>query len=310
MSDLFKKTEQAVRRSREIWFNRVMRLFDRAGVEEGVWGELEELLLSADVGVKTTTRLTEGVKRRVKEERLTQGDQVRAALKGEMLDLLRADASYPAPRNRGFSGDTTGLQVILVVGVNGSGKTTTIAKLAHWYKGEGKRVILAAADTFRAAAIEQIKEWGKRAGAEVIAHQPGGDPGAVAFDALQAAVSRQAHAVIIDTAGRLHTNSNLMEELKKIKRVITKFDASAPHEVLLILDATTGQNGLAQASYFTEAVGTTGIFLSKLDGTAKGGIVLSIYDELKIPIHFIGTGEGLDDLAPFAPEDFVEALCS
>ncbi len=200
--------------------------------------------------------------------------------------------------------------MILVVGVNGSGKTTSIAKLARGYQKGGGQVILAAADTFRAAAIEQLRLLGERAGAYTVAQQPGGDPGAVVFDAIQAAYSRQAQAVIIDTAGRLHTKFDLMEELKKIKRVAAKLDASAPHDVLLVLDATTGQNGLAQASKFTEAVGISGIFLAKLDGTARGGIVLAICDELKIPIQFIGTGEGLDDLAPFAPEAFVEALCS
>jgi fused signal recognition particle receptor len=200
--------------------------------------------------------------------------------------------------------------VILVVGVNGSGKTTSIAKLAYGYQKEGKRVILAAADTFRAAAIEQLRLLGEQVGAYTIAHQPGGDPGAVVFDALQAANSRQAQVLIIDTAGRLHTKFNLMEELKKIKRVTAKLDATAPHEVLLVLDATTGQNGLAQAREFTKAVGISGIFLAKLDGTAKGGIVLAICDELKVPIQFIGTGEGRDDMAKFDAETFVEALCS
>jgi fused signal recognition particle receptor len=197
-----------------------------------------------------------------------------------------------------------------VVGVNGGGKTTSIAKLAHSLKNEGRSVILVAADTFRAAAIDQLKHWGQRLGVDVIAHQPGADPGAVVFDALQAARSRQVEEVIIDTAGRLHTKFNLMEELKKIKRVTAKSDPTAPHEVVLVLDATTGQNGLTQAKYFAEAVGVTGIFLAKLDGTAKGGIVLAICDELQIPIKYIGVGEQLEDMATFNAESFVEALCS
>ena len=192
--------------------------------------------------------------------------------------------------------------------VNGTGKTTSIAKLAQIYKQGGQNVLLAAADTFRAAAIDQLRVWGQRVGVEVIAHQPGADPGAVVFDALEAARHRGMDTVIIDTAGRLHTKFNLMEELKKIGRVASKVDSSAPHEVLLVLDATTGQNGLAQARHFTEDVGVTGIILAKLDGTARGGIVLAICDELKVPITFIGTGEGLDDLAPFDAQTFVEAL--
>jgi fused signal recognition particle receptor len=200
--------------------------------------------------------------------------------------------------------------VVLVVGVNGSGKTTSIAKLAHRLRGEGKRVILAAADTFRAAAIAQRREWGERAGAGVISQGPGADPGAVAYDAIQAALSRGADVVLVDTAGRLHTKHNLMEELKKIGRVASRIVPGAPHEVLLVMDATTGQNGLAQARHFTQAVGVSGVFLAKLDGTAKGGIVLAIARELGLPILYIGTGEGLDDMAPFDPEAFVEALCS
>jgi fused signal recognition particle receptor len=197
-----------------------------------------------------------------------------------------------------------------VVGVNGSGKTTSIAKLAYRLKKEGKSVLLAAADTFRAAAIDQIKKQGERVGVDVVAHQPGADPGAVVYDAYQAAKSRHVDNLIIDTAGRLHTKFNLMEELKKVKRVATKLDPFAPHEVLLVLDATTGQNGLSQARHFTEAVGVTGILLAKLDGTAKGGIVLAICDELKVPIQLVGIGEGLEDLVDFDPVAFAGALCS
>ena len=219
-----------------------------------------------------------------------------------MVNLLKVDGGA------GSISKSASTQIILVVGVNGSGKTTSIAKLAHSFKNEGKRVILAAADTFRAAAIDQIKLWGERVGVEVVAHQPGGDPGAVVYDALQAAQNRQAQVVIIDTAGRLHTKFNLMEELKKIKRVAGKYNM--PQEVLLVIDATTGQNGLAQARHFTEVVEVNGIFLAKLDGTAKGGIVLAICDELKIPITYIGTGEQLDDIAAFDASTFVEAIFS
>jgi fused signal recognition particle receptor len=302
MRDLANKTEQGVKRSRESWFGKMARLLDRTVVEDEVWDELEELLIAADVGVATTQKLMEKVKRRVRVEKLSEGTLVRATLKEEMVNLLKVDGGA------GGIPKSAGTQIVLVVGVNGSGKTTTIAKLAHGFKNEGKRVILAAADTFRAAAIDQLKLWGERVGVEVVAHQPGGDPGAVVYDALQAARNRQAEVVIIDTAGRLHTKFNLMEELKKIKRVAGKYDM--PQEVLLVIDATTGQNGLAQARHFTEAVEVNGIFLAKLDGTAKGGIVLAICDELKIPITYIGTGEQLDDIADFDADTFVEAIFS
>jgi fused signal recognition particle receptor len=302
MSDSLSKTQEGVKRSRESWFGKMARLFDRASVEGEVWDELEELLIAADVGVATTQKLIEKVKQRVRTEKLREGTLVRAALKEEMVSLLKVDAGA----NSILGSD--GMQIILVVGVNGSGKTTSIAKLAHCFKNEGKRVILAAADTFRAAAIDQLKLWGERVGVEVVAHKPGGDPGAVVYDALQAAQNRRAQVVIIDTAGRLHTKFNLMEELKKIKRVAGKYNM--PQEVLLVVDATTGQNGLAQARHFTEAVMVNEIFLAKLDGTAKGGIVLAICDELKIPVTYIGTGEQLDDIAAFDANTFVEAIFS
>ena len=280
-----------------------MRLFDRTAVDEAVWIELEELLISADVGVNTTEKLIKKIKQQVAEEKISQGSLVRSILKAEMVNILNVAPQIVHP-------DPVLPRVMLVVGVNGGGKTTSIAKLAYSLKKEGKRVILVAADTFRAAAIDQLRYLGKMAGVDVVAHQPSGDPGAVVFDALQAARSRQVQEVIIDTAGRLHTKYNLMEELKKIKRVAAKGDAAAPHEVILVLDATTGQNGLAQARYFTEAVGVTGIFLAKLDGTAKGGIALAICNELRIPTQFIGVGEKLEDMTPFEAETFVEALCS
>jgi fused signal recognition particle receptor len=309
MFDFVKRTESAVKRSKETWFSKIANIFNRGSFGDEVWEELEELLVSADVGVETTGKLLSKVKQRVKTDKLSVVSQIREALKEEMISLLSIPSSRPSPscysECRGES-----LQVILVVGVNGSGKTTSIAKLAYGLTSQGKRVILAAADTFRAAAIEQLKHWGEKVGAEVIAHQSGGDPGAVAYDAVQAGYSRHAQAVIIDTAGRLHTKSNLMEELKKIKRVVAKHDTSAPHQVLLVMDATTGQNGLAQAKYFTEAVDVTDIFLAKLDGTARGGIVFAICDQLNVPISYIGTGEKLQDMARFDAEVFVNAIFS
>jgi len=300
--------EKGIKRSREGWFSRVVHLFERATVDQALWDELEELLISADVGVSTTTRLIEQVRERAERERLKDGTQIYSLLKQEMVAMLEVDTTGEAASSTDLV--SPGPRVILVVGVNGAGKTLSIAKLANSFKQQGKRVIIAAADTFRAAAIDQLKILGQRAGAEVICHQPGADPGAVVFDSLEAARARQADVVIIDTAGRLHTKFNLMEELQKIRRVVSRKDPSAPHEVLLVLDATTGQNGLTQARYFTRAVSVTGVFLAKLDGTAKGGIVLAICDELKIPILFIGTGETLEDLAPFDAQTFVEVLSS
>jgi fused signal recognition particle receptor len=306
MPDFTNRTESAVKRSKESWFGKIANIFSRAALGNEVWDELEDLLVSADVGVETTNKLLNKVKERVKADKLTDVSGAKDALKDEMVNLLtvRQPANFSARQN------PESPLVVLVVGVNGSGKTTSIAKLAYSLTSQGKRVILAAADTFRAAAIEQLKHWGERVGAEVIAHQPGGDPGAVAYDAVQAGYSRHAQAVVIDTAGRLHTKSSLMEELKKIKRVVAKHDASAPHQVLLVMDATTGQNGLAQAKHFTEAVGVTDIFLAKLDGTARGGIVFAICDQLGIPISYIGTGEKLQDVTPFDAKVFVNAIFS
>jgi len=298
MSDIFKLTEQGVKKSRDSWFGRIAGLFSRSKIEDSTWEELEEILVSADVGVETTGKLLSRVKKRIKDEKLSDGMQVREALKDEMVRLLSV--------NSGGAADTGGPRLILMVGVNGSGKTTSIAKLATEYKNSGRKVILGAADTFRAAAIDQLKTWGERISVDVIAHQPGADPGAVVFDTLQAAQSRQADVVIIDTAGRLQSKHNLMDELKKIRKVAGKYEAA--QEVLLVLDATTGQNGLSQARSFMLATEVTGIFLSKLDGTARGGIVLAICDELQIQIKYIGIGERRDDIAPFDPQAFVNAI--
>jgi len=301
MFGLFKKTEKGVKRTREAWWGKVVHLFDRPILSDELWDELEELLISADVGVSTTGKLIERLKQRVKREKIKETSVVRTALKEEMVSMLMVGGGELLPPTDGKIG------VVLVVGVNGVGKTTSIAKLAYSVKEQGKRVLLVAGDTFRAAAIDQLKVWGERIKVPVIAHQPGGDPAAVVFDALESA-KKNADIVMVDTAGRLHTKFNLMEELKKIRRVVDK--ANMEPQVLLVLDATTGQNGLTQAKYFTEAVKVTGILLAKLDSTAKGGIVLAICDELKIPILYIGTGQELEDLTPFDPGEFVEALFS
>ena len=293
---------RGLKRSKDTWFGQVTHLFDRDRIDDGVWDDLEELLVGADVGMATTGKLLERIKSRVEAEKISDGASVKALLKAEMFSLLTLPETAPAPAVKPY--------VTIVVGVNGSGKTTSIAKIAKQHLAGGEKVLLAAADTFRAAAIDQLKELGKRIGVEVISHQPGGDPGAVAYDALVAAQSRGVDTLIIDTAGRLHTKFNLMEELKKVCRVIAKQDASAPHEVMLVLDATTGQNGLLQAHHFAEAVGVTGIFLTKLDTTAKGGIVLAISDQLGIPIRYIGVGDELDAVAPFDAAAFIDELTS
>ena len=271
-------------------------------LDQDLWDDLEELLISADLGVSTAGRLLVRLRERVREERIGGPEQVINALKQEMVNILDVDGAH-------VSSDTAAPpHVLLMVGVNGVGKTTSIAKLANLYKNEGKTVLLGAADTFRAAAIEQLQAWGLRLGVDVIAHRPGADPAAVAFDAVQAARSRDADVVIIDTAGRLHTKLNLMEELKKIQRVISSRGGIDSQRVILTMDATTGQNGLLQARSFTETVHCDGVFLAKLDGTAKGGIVMAITEELNLPILYIGTGEQPDDMASFEANEFVEGL--
>ncbi len=299
------KTELGVRRTKEAWFSEIVRLFERRSFGDELWDELEELLILSDVGINTTTKLVDTVRRRVKDEKLLEPAQVRVVLKEEMISLLKV-SSFPF-----YSRMTEEVpHVVLVVGVNGSGKTTSVAKLAWQANTQGKRVLLAAADTFRAAAIEQLKYWGEEMGVDVVAHQQGADPAAVVFDAMQAANKRRAQVVFIDTAGRLHTKLNLMEELKKIKRVIVKSDIANPLQILLVMDATTGQNGLLQAKNFCQAIDIDGVFLTKLDGTAKGGIVFTICDDLHIPVAYIGTGERLQDMASFDAEVFVKSIFS
>jgi fused signal recognition particle receptor len=301
------KTEVALARTRRSWFGRIAGILDRGSIDEDLWLELEEVLLGADVGVHTSEKILAAVRKRVEDDHLRDAHEVRQLLQDELIAILEA-----VPLKGALWGeDVTSPPrpgVILVVGVNGTGKTTSIGKLAHLYVKEGETVVLAAGDTFRAAAIEQLTGWANRIGAQIVAHKEGSDPGAVAFDAIGAAQSRGAAAAIIDTAGRLHTKFNLMEELRKVRRVIERRDPTAPHEVLLVLDATTGQNALIQAKAFAEAVDVTAIALTKLDGTSKGGIVFAISDELGLPVRFVGTGEGEDDLNPFDARAFVEAL--
>jgi len=282
----------------------VKRLFAGHQVDDVLWDDLEQILISADVGVSASSELIDHMRVRADRDKLKNGEQIYSTMKDEMVAIL---SSSNVVNNGNDLQNGGGLSIVLMVGANGVGKTTTIAKLAHIYKQRGKRIILAAGDTFRAAAIDQLKIWADRLGVDVVGHQPGADPGAVVYDAVQAAVSRGHDVLIIDTAGRLHTKSNLMEELKKINRVIDKAGGTV-QQSLLVLDATTGQNGLMQAKHFTDAVGVSGIILTKLDGTAKGGIVLAICKELKIPILYLGTGQELDDLAPFDAKGFVEAL--
>jgi fused signal recognition particle receptor len=283
-------------------FGQINTLFGGSEITDELWEDLEALLIQADVGIETTTDLLEAVKERVWREGITRPLEAQTVLKEEMQSMLEgyAPSTIDNPRL---------LTVVLVVGVNGSGKTTTIAKLAHFYQEQQqKTVILAAADTFRAAAIEQLKIWGERAGATVIAHQANADPGAVVFDAVKSGLARNADMVIIDTAGRLHTKYNLMKELEKLRSIARKQVHAAPHETLLVLDASTGQNAVAQAKHFKEAVDITGVVLTKLDGTAKGGVVFAIGKTLEVPVRFVGVGEGLDDLMPFDAAAFVDGL--
>jgi fused signal recognition particle receptor len=272
-------------------------------IDQQLLDELEEILLKADLGVAGTAEIIAGVKTLSADQKTTEPEMVISMLRQKIKSVLQDSNFSPQPEKL-----STTPWVIMVVGVNGTGKTTSIAKLAKMYQDQGKKVILAACDTFRAAAVDQLQLWSRRVKADMITSQPNQDPASVAFDALKAASSRKIDLVIADTAGRLHTKYNLMEELKKIKRVMGKSLPGAPHEVLLVIDATTGQNAISQAKIFKEAVGVTGIILAKLDGTAKGGIVIAIASELKIPVKYVGLGEKPEDLEAFDPESFVEAL--
>lgn len=269
-------------------------------IDESLMEELEEVMILADLGVDTTRRIIDNVREKVKRNELTDADLLKKEIKEQIRGILKDRTA----ELRG--GDS--LAVYLIIGVNGTGKTTTIGKLSAKLRADGKKVLLAAGDTFRAAAAEQLVLWGERTGADVIRHKSGADPGAVVFDAIAAARAREAEVLLVDTAGRLHTKANLMEELKKINRVIERELPGEPREVLLVLDATTGQNALSQARLFNQAIGVTGIVLTKLDGTAKGGIVVAISSELGIPVKMVGVGEQVDDLQPFDPDEYVDAL--
>lgn len=297
-----KSIAESLRKTRESAFGQIGALLGPSDIDEAFWEELETLLIQADVGVKTTVALIEWLQEQVDERGLHRTEQVRDLLKERMVEILSASESEYLPGRRLLS-------VVLIAGVNGSGKTTSIGKLAHWHKQRGQKVILAAADTFRAAAIDQLKLWSQRAGVDIIAQAPGSDPGAVTYDAIQAAFGRrEASVVIIDTAGRLQTQFNLMAELSKIERVASQNVHEAPHETLLTLDATSGQNALSQAKHFTKSAELSGVILTKLDGAAKGGMALAIAHEHKLPIKWIGTGEKIEDLQPFNAREYVEAL--
>ena len=301
MFNLSSKIKESLTKTRNSVFGQISGLFGGNEIDDELWDDLEALLIQADVGVETTMSLLETVRRRVEREHITKPMEAQVVLKEEMQKLLEGYAPSVVDHTRI-------LTVILVVGVNGSGKTTSIAKLAKYYQSQGKRVVLAAADTFRAAAIDQLKIWGDRAGSTVIAHQPNADPGAVVFDSIKSALARKADIVIIDTAGRLHTKFNLMKEVEKLRGIAQKQVHAAPHETLLVLDASTGQNALSQAKHFKESVAITGVVLTKLDGTAKGGVVFAIGKELGVPVRFIGVGEKIDDLMPFDSKAFVDGL--
>ncbi|SIQ10411.1 signal recognition particle-docking protein FtsY [Halanaerobium kushneri] len=299
------RLKDGLKKTKESFVNQVTNIFTgRTNIDDELFEELEEVLIQADVGVKTTFTLIEKLKENVEEEEITEPEELMDYFQKELQSLLQNDEG-------GFKFDKD-LNIIMVVGVNGAGKTTTIAKIAGRHKEEGKKVMLAAGDTFRAGAIEQLQIWGDRLGVNVIAQQEGSDAAAVAYDAVQSARAKEVDLLIVDTAGRLHTQTNLMEELKKVKRVIDREAAeiNAGVEVLLVLDATTGQNAISQAKLFNDAVEVDGVALTKLDGTAKGGIVIAVKNELDIPIKLIGVGEAAEDLQNFDPEEFIEALFS
>jgi len=301
MENIFSKWRAGLEKTRKTTFGRIATFFGATEITDETWDELEALLIQADLGVETTTEIVENLHEKVREEGLTRADELQQALQDE----LRSQLQSPQPVQ--FSEKPA---VILIVGVNGSGKTTTIAKLGKRYSDQGKRVLLGAADTFRAAAVDQLEVWADRLRLPVISGQFGGDAGAVAFDSVQSAAARGSDIVLIDTAGRLHTRYNLMEELKKVHRVVGKAMPGAPHAVWLVMDATTGQNALQQARAFKDAVKVTGIILAKLDSSARGGMVFAIQNELDLPILFAGLGEKPDDLQPFDPDKFIEGILS
>ena len=300
---LFERMKQAVTRTRENLNERIEEVISFGKeIDRNTLDDLEATLIAADLGTTTTQEVLGKLRDKADRKQIKDVHELKRLLKEELLAILNAANTRPVQKVQGTP------EVILVVGVNGTGKTTTIGKLSQVFRAQGKNVLLCAADTFRAAAIEQLEIWGARTGTEVIKTKAGGDPSAVLFDALQAATARKTDYVIVDTAGRLHTKQNLMLELEKMKRTAQRIVPGAPHETLLVMDATTGQNGLQQARQFTQSSGVTGIVLTKLDGTAKGGIVVAIVRELGLPIRFVGTGEQMDDLVPFDPQTYVNSL--
>src|ERR1700678_2315648 len=300
---LFERMKHAVTRTRENLAERIDEVVSFGKEIDGrTLDDLEATLLGADLGNTTTQEVLDKLREKADRKQIKNTDELKRLLKEELLAILNAANTSPVKKVDGIP------EVILVVGVNGTGKTTTIGKLSQVFRSQGKTVLLCAADTFRAAAIEQLEIWGERTGTEVIRTKPGGDPSAVLFDALQAATARKTDYVIVDTAGRLHTKSSLMSELDKMRRTAQRIIPSAPHEVLLVMDATTGQNGLQQARLFTQSAGVTGILLTKLDGTAKGGIAVAIAQELNLPVRFVGVGEQMTDLLEFSPAEFVDSL--
>jgi fused signal recognition particle receptor len=299
---LFDRMKQAVTRTRENLAERIDAVVSIGKeIDRNTLDDLEATLLSADLGTTTTQQVLSKLREKADRKQIKDVEELKRLLKDELLSILSAANARPVQT-------IDGPEVILVVGVNGTGKTTTIGKLSQVFRSQGKNVLLCAADTFRAAAIEQLEIWGERTGTEVIKTKPGGDPAAVLFDALQAAVARKSDYVIVDTAGRLHTKTSLMAELEKMRRTAQRIIPGAPHETLLVMDATTGQNGLQQARMFTESAGVTGIVLTKLDGTAKGGVVVAICRELGLPVRFVGVGEKAGDLLPFDSKEFVDSL--
>jgi len=302
--------DQGLAKSKQSVMERISKVFTgRRRIDEDLMDALEEALILSDVGVDTTEAVLDRLRKRATWEAYVDQQELMTMLREEVLGLITRDEGSSADASSAYEVPTgNGPHVILIVGVNGVGKTTSIAKLANRYKSQGLKVMLGAADTFRAAAVDQLKVWGERVGVEVVAQGMGADPAAVAFDTLQAAEGRGADLVIIDTAGRLHNKVNLMNELGKIKRVMSKVVPEAPHEVWLVLDGSTGQNALEQAKRFTEVTDVTGLVLTKLDGTAKGGVVLAISDQLKVPARFVGVGEKMEDLQEFHPMEFVDSL--
>jgi len=299
------RMKEAVTRTRESLSERIEEVVSFGKeIDRATLDDLEGILLSADLGTSTTQEILGKLREKADYKQISNVAELKGLLQEEILTILAAVDSQPVTKVDGMP------EVILVVGVNGTGKTTTIGKLAQVLRSEGKTVLLCAADTFRAAAIEQLEVWGQRSGTEVIRTKAGGDPSAVLYDALQAATSRHSDYVIVDTAGRLHTKTNLMAELEKMRRTAQRIIPGAPHETLLVMDATTGQNGLQQARQFTQSAGVTGIVLTKLDGTAKGGVVVAISREMGVPVRYVGVGEKIGDLLPFDPKDFVDSLFS